>query len=173
MARVSRRSTSPLLDILCGAAGGALASWLMGHALRGTMKKLPWKMKREAQWKAFLQGEPSTVKTAVAVLRPLGIRLSARQRKRAGDVVHYGYGTAWGALYGALHRLLPRTGRRFGLGFGLGLFLFGDELLVPALKLGPTPRQTPAGTHLSALVAHLAYGGVTEGSYRVLRRALT
>ena len=169
---VRRRAPSPLLDLVCGAVGGAFATWVMGYALQGTMKRLPWKLKREAQWKAFLQGEPSTVKTAVALLRPLGVQLHGPRRKKAGNLVHYGYGTAWGALYGALHRHFPQAGKRYGLGFGVGLFLFGDEFLVPVLKLGPTPRRTAAGTHLSALVAHLAYGGVTEGSYRLLRRAL-
>ena len=85
--------------------------------------------------------------------------------------MHWTYGVTWGAIYGALHHRVPATGRIFGLGFGLGLFLFGDELLVPALKLGPAPLKTPLASHVSALVGHLAYGGITEGSFRLLHRA--
>lgn len=169
-----RRERQPLLvDVLLGAVGGALGTWLMSPAQQGISKVLPEKLQQRAEEQSKQQDEGATEKLAREVLEPFGVELQDEQKKKAGNWVHFGYGITWGALYGALHRRLPFAGRLFGLGFGMGLFVFGDELLVPALKLGPTPRKTPLATHLSALAAHLVYGGATEGSYRLLRRAFT
>ncbi|QRK05895.1 DUF1440 domain-containing protein [Archangium violaceum] len=162
-----RERESLLLDLLCGAAGGALGTWLMSPVLQGVSKVMPQKLQGQGEQ----QEEGATAKLARKVLEPFGIELQGEQKKKAGNLVHYGYGIAWGAIYGVLHRRGPFVGKLFGLGFGLGLFLFGDEFLVPALKLGAPPQKTPLATHLSALAAHFTYGGVTEGSYRLLRRA--
>lgn len=160
-----------LLDILCGAAGGALGTWLMGPTMQGVSQVMPKRLQQQGGQESQQQEEGATEKLARKVLEPFGIQLQDEQKKKAGNLLHYGYGIAWGALYGVLHRRSPFVGKLLGFGFGLGLFLFGDELLVPALKLGPPPQKTPLATHLSALAAHFTYGGVAEGSYRLLRRA--
>ncbi|MET0404682.1 MAG: DUF1440 domain-containing protein [Cystobacter sp.] len=167
----SRRKDSLALDILFGAAGGALATWLMGYIMEGTSKALPEKLQKQSVKPTPPQDEGATEKVARTLLVPVGIPLQGEQKRKAGLAVHWTYGITWGALYGAMHHVSPLTGKLFGLGFGLGLFVFGDELLIPALKLGPTPLETPTAVHLSALVGHLAYGGITEASFRLLRRA--
>jgi uncharacterized membrane protein YagU involved in acid resistance len=170
---IRRERSSLLVDLLCGAAGGAIGTWLMWPAMQGVSRLLPREEQPGAERQEPREEENATEKLARKVAEPLGFQLEGERKRKAGTLVHWSYGIAWGALYGALHRRVPFAGRLFGLGFGLGLFLFGDELLVPALKLGPSPRKTPLTLHASALAAHLAYGTATEGSYRLLRRALT
>lgn len=167
----SSKRDSLALDVLFGAAGGALATWLMGYVMEGTTKTLPVKLQKEAEKQQKKQAEGATEKVARKAAEPLGVQLQGEDKKKGGMAVHWTYGVTWGAIYGALHHRVPATGRLFGLGFGLGLFLFGDELLLPALKLGPAPTKTPIASHVSALVGHLAYGGITEGSFRLLHRA--
>lgn len=163
-----RQRRSLLLDALCGAAGGAIGTYCMNQTF-----KLAAKLQRskEHEQRPKEKQEPATEKLARKVLEPVGIQLEGARKKKAGQAVHWGYGTFWGALYGMMHGRIPYAGRLFGLGFGLGLFIFGDEVLVPALRLSPPPNKIPLPVHLSALAAHLAYGSAAEGSYRLLRRA--
>jgi hypothetical protein len=167
----ARRPRGSLLtDILVGAAGGALGTLLMNpvYALSSRLQFQPQSGKPD-------EAEPSespTEKIARRVLAPLGVHLEGAPKRAAGHVVHLGYGTVWGALFGALHGRVPFAGRLFGLGFGVGLFLMGDELLLPALKLTPPPKRIPLPVHLSTLAAHLVYGSATEGGIRLMRRAL-
>ncbi len=163
----SRRSSRSLLfDILCGAAGGALGTYCMGQAFKLAARLQP------KQQEGAPQQEPATEKLARKVLEPTGLSLRGERKRKAGEVVHWSYGILWGALYGAMHGRVPYAGRLFGVGFGLGLFLFGDEVMVPALRLAPPPHKVPLNSHLSALAAHLVYGSTAEASYRLLRRTL-
>jgi hypothetical protein len=43
---------------------------------------------------------------------------------------------------------------------------------VPAAGLGDAPTETPASTHLYALLSHVVFGGVAEGTRRLARDAL-
>jgi len=169
---ITRKKDSLVLDILFGAAGGALATWLMDYIIEGMSKALPEKLQKQSVKPPPQQDEGATEKVARKLLEPVGIQLQGEQKKKAGLAVHWTYGITWGALYGAMHHVSPQTGKLFGLGLGLGLFL-GDEVMIPVLKLGPTPLETPTAIHLSTLVGHLAYGGITEGSFRLLRHALS
>jgi hypothetical protein len=164
-ARRTRRSL--FIDILCGAAGGALGTFCLSQVFKLTSKLEP----KQEQAPQEPQ-EPATEKLARKVLEPTGIHLEGDRKKKAGQVVHWGYGTVWGAIYGAMHGRVPYAGRLFGLGFGLGLFLLGDEVVVPALRLAPPPNKVPLPVHLSTLAAHLVYGSAAEASYRLFRRAL-
>lgn len=162
--RIERHSL--LRDMLYGAAGGLVGTWLMGPVMQAAYKRIPQSIAQQMP-----ESEGATEKLARKVLEPLGVQVEGERKKKLGNVVHWTYGITWGALYGALHRL-PWVGKAFGLGFGLGLFLFGDELMVPALKLSPPPGKVPVPIHLGALAAHLVYGAAAEGSYRLARRAL-
>ncbi|RKG73113.1 DUF1440 domain-containing protein [Corallococcus terminator] len=157
-----------LKDILIGAVGGALGTFAMNQA-----QALMAKLGESKQQDASPQQEPATEKAARKLAEPVGVHLEGEQKKRAGNAVHWSYGTLWGAIHGAMHERVPLAGRLFGVGFGLGLFLFGDELAVPVLGLAPPPQKVPVKTHLSALAAHLVYGTAAEGTYRVVRRALS
>jgi hypothetical protein len=164
--RRTRRSL--LIDILSGAAAGALGTVALNQAFKLTGKLQPKSGKPpipEPQ-------ESPTETVARKALEPVGIHLEGDRKQRAGKVVHWSYGITWGALYGALHSLVPQTGRLFGLGFGFGLFVFGDVLLLPALRLIPPAHRLPLPANMSAIAAHLAYGSAAEGTYRIFRQAL-
>jgi uncharacterized membrane protein YagU involved in acid resistance len=163
-----RPRRSLFVDILSGAAAGALGTVALNQAFKLAGKLQP----KPARQPAKEPQEKPTETVARKALEPVGIHLEGERKKNAGEAVHWGYGITWGAIYGALHRLLPQTGRHFGLGFGLGLFLFGDVLLLPTLRLSPPAHKLPLPAHLSAIAAHLAYGSAAEGSYRLFRQAL-
>src|SRR5690606_35451948 len=85
----------------------------------------------------------------------------------AGHLVHYGTGAVFGALYALC---APRHTRLWeGLLFGTAVWMFNDNLLVPAMRIADWPRRYPLGAHVKALVAHLVYGG---GTALALRRSL-
>src|SRR5207237_6053186 len=83
------------------------------------------------------QGEDATIKTAKRISsKLLGHELSEEEKKAAGPLVHYAYGTGIGALYGSLAQKYetPRLG--FGSAYGAAAWALGDEVAVPALGLG-------------------------------------
>jgi hypothetical protein len=76
------------------------------------------------------------------------------------EVMHLGYGVAWGALYGAL--LGPRPHFvRWGLGFALAQWALGFTGYLPALHITPPARDTGARENGLNLLAHAVYGVVT------------
>src|SRR4051794_41126711 len=109
------------------------------------------------------------MKAAGKVARAAGYELSHDQKKKASPVVHYGFGTVMGGIYGMamesdqLRRQQPLLS---GLGFGTGVFVFGDELAVPALGLSGQAESSLA-THLYGLASHLVYGMTAEGVRRL------
>ncbi|NBD12765.1 MULTISPECIES: DUF1440 domain-containing protein [Corallococcus] len=166
-AREERRSIWK--DVLMGAVGGAVGTFAMNQSQALIAK---WSKSKDEDSSQSSAREPATEVAARKLAEPVGVHLEGERKKAAGNAVHWGYGTLWGALHGALHGRAPLAGKLFGVGFGLGLFLFGDELAVPLLRLAPPPHKVPAKSHLSALAAHLVYGTTTEGTYRLVRRAL-
>lgn len=169
--RLSFRS-SPHDSLLLDAALGAAAGLLGTLAMTPVMMKLTGALSR---WLGEEQGqgesqEPATEKAARKALEPLGLSVEGERKKKLGNLVHFAYGTAWGALYGMVSPRSRVLGKLLGLGFGTGLFLMGDEVAVPALKLAPPPNKTPASTHLGALAAHWVYGAATEAAFRGLSR---
>ncbi|MBF5046520.1 hypothetical protein FGE12_29160 [Aggregicoccus sp. 17bor-14] len=163
-----REHDSLVADLLCGAAAGLLGALAMTPVMTRLAKPLSRALDEEQ--KGGGKQEPATEKTARKLLEPVGVRVRGERKKKLGNVVHFGYGTVWGAIYGALWGRTRLAGKLFGLGFGTALFVLGDELGVPALKLAPPPQETPASTHLSALGAHWVYGATTEAAFRGLSR---
>lgn len=162
------RHDSLLRDMALGAAAGLLGT----AAMTPVMMKLSGLLSRLLGEDSSGGGsqEPATEKAARKGLEPLGVQLEDKRKKMLGNLVHFGYGTAWGAIYGALWPRTSLLGKLWGLGFGTALFLMGDEVAVPALKLSPSPRETPASSHLGALAAHWVYGATTEAAFRGLSR---
>ncbi|WP_223640425.1 DUF1440 domain-containing protein [Corallococcus sp. EGB] len=160
---------SLIQDALTGAVGGALGTFAMNQAQALMAKRGESKHQDESRQSPQ---EPATEVAARKVAERAGVHLEGEVKKKSGNAVHWGYGTFWGAVHGALHDRVPLAGKLFGVGLGLGLFLFGDELAVPLLRLSPPPQKVPAKSHLSALAAHLVYGTTTESTYRLVRHAL-
>jgi putative membrane protein len=120
--------------------------------------------------------EDATMKAAGELAALAKHRLSRDEKKKAGPVIHYAFGTGMGAIYGALVEIGPRDLRRHdllsGLGFGSVLFAGADEVVVPALGLSGKPSESPASSHLYALASHIVYG-LTAGAVRkAVRTAL-
>ena len=119
------------------------------------------------------QGEDATVKTAQRISSAVACHeLSAEEKKVAGPLVHYAYGTGIGALYGGLAQKFENATSGFGAAYGAAAWALGDEIAVPALGLGKKPTETPASQHLQLLAAHLVYGITLEGIRRLVLRTL-
>jgi hypothetical protein len=113
---------------------------------------------------------------------PQAVERWARGRKRSqtlGDVaaqhaadqlLHLGYGMAWGALYGACFHDSKLGGVKQASGFALFQWAFGMLALFPALKIArPAWRQDALENGLN-VTAHLLYGGVTAFLTEEFRR---
>lgn len=120
------------------------------------------------------KGEPeedTTVKTASAISEGLFKHsLSEREKRIAGPVVHYAFGTFVGGLYGAAAEKLPSVTAGAGLPFGAAFWLIADETAVPLLRLSGPPAHYPLSLHLYALVSHLVFGWTAETVRVRLRR---
>jgi hypothetical protein len=119
------------------------------------------------------EGEDATMKAAGKIAHIGGRELSHEQKKKAGPVVHYSFGTLQGAIYGAMTELTRTPGGFLpGLLFGTALFGLADEVAVPALGLSRKPNESPLSTHVYAAAAHCGYGMATEFARRGLRAAI-
>lgn len=117
------------------------------------------------------QQEGSTEKVARKIAEAGGKQLPAAQKKKAGQAVHYAFGTLMGAVYGVTAELIPEVTTGGGTAYGTLLFLVADEVAVPAFQLSP-PTETPATDHLQYWAAHVVYGGSLELVRSLLRRLM-
>ena len=67
--------------------------------------------------------------------------LDKEQKKTAGRVVHYTFGTLMGIVYGVSAELVPEATTGAGTAFGTLLYLGADEVAVPAFQLCPRRRS--------------------------------
>ncbi|RZU43216.1 DUF1440 domain-containing protein [Edaphobacter modestus] len=116
------------------------------------------------------QQEGSTEKVARKIASVAGKELPQQDKKKAGQAVHYAFGTLMGAVYGVTAELVPEVTTGGGTAYGTLLFLAADEVAVPAFQLSPSPAQTPAPDHLQHWAAHVVYGGSLELVRSLLRR---
>jgi putative membrane protein len=151
--------------ILAGAIAGALASWVMNQFQAVSAKPVA-RRNQEATQPPAPSEDNATTKAAEALV---GHPLAADQKPVAGAAVHYGYGAAMGALYGGLAEIVPSVGMGLGIPYATALWLFGDEVAVPALGLGKPPTASTPAEHAGALSAHFVYGLTLDVARRVLR----
>lgn len=152
-----------------GALGGFVACWVMNryqalsHRLRQSTEKEPEIEEQGRQMSQEQQEEPATVKATKAVSRTVfGHHLSQPEKRVAGPVVHYAYGTVMGGVYGALAEAIPATTAGGGLAYATALWAGGDEIALPAFGLSQAPADVPLTDHADAMVAHFVYGLTTE-----------
>jgi putative membrane protein len=113
------------------------------------------------------------MKAAGKIASLAGRQLLHEQKKKAGPLVHYGFGTLQGAMYGAVTGLAGVSGGFLpSIIFGAALFAVADEIALPALGLSGKPTEYPASTHLYGLASHIVYGLSTEIARRGLRAAI-
>ncbi|MBX5480816.1 MAG: hypothetical protein IRZ16_03040 [Myxococcaceae bacterium] len=158
-----------LIDAAAGAIAGALGTWLMSPA-QSLASKLQGASDQKREQQVSLD-KNATELMAIRLGRLIKKDLQGDALKKAGLAVHYGYGALWGMAFALLSRGARRLPFAAGLALGASLWLLGDEIAVPALRLASGPKKYPVSSHLKALAAHLAYGAGVEGSLRLARRA--
>jgi len=133
----------------------------------------PWQIAHERvqEEPPAVQPEDSTEivasKIAQAIGKPL---LTAEDKKRAGQAVHYSFGALMGVVYSVTAEMIPEVTTGGGTGFGTLLFLGADEVAIPTLRLAPRPAETAPFDHLQYWAAHVVYGGSLELMRSLLRR---
>jgi len=153
--------------MISGALGGLAASWLMPRFQIVLARTLGQSDPHEGQ------DEDATVKLAKRISsKLLHHELSEKQKKKAGPIVHYAYGTGIGALYGGLAQRRAATRLGFGTAYGAAAWALGDEIAVPVLRLGKKLSETPKSQQIQMLAAHLVYGATLEGGRRLAMKAL-
>ncbi len=154
--------------MIAGALGGLAGSWVMNQFQAVLASKQPKPQATDEQ-----EVEDATMKTADRLTQSVaGHGLSKEQKKAAGPIVHYVYGAGIGALYGGASARFRPARAGFGLAYGTAAWALGDEVAIPALKLGKGPTETPISQHLQALAAHLVYGATLEGVRRLGTKAM-
>jgi uncharacterized membrane protein YagU involved in acid resistance len=180
------RQPSVLRGVITGATAGIAATLIMdqflkltsaGHKAVEKQMKLaqgesPWEIAHEQvqQEQQAAEQEGSTEIVARKIAQATGKTLDKEKKKKAGQVVHYTFGTLMGIVYGVSAELVPEATTGAGTAFGTLLFLAADEVAVPAFRLAPPPDQTPAPDHLQHWAAHVVYGGSLELVRSLARR---
>lgn len=120
------------------------------------------------------ESDNATMKVAESLAHLAGRELSVTEKKKAGLLVHYAFGTTMGAVYGITAEMSPRPARRHaalsGIALGGSLFIGADEVAVS--KLGLSSGPAPLSAHLYALASHLIYGITTGLVYAEVRKKL-
>ena len=171
--------------VLAGLAAGFVASWTMNQfqaawtrIAEGTEKPHGAQAMQPAhgstgdQREDVKEQDDATVETAKVISRVVDHELQESEKKPAGAVVHYAFGTAGGGLYGVLAEVSPQVTTAAGLPFGAAFWLIADQVTVPLLGLKKGPTEYPVSTHVYSLASHLVYGMTAEFSRRALRQVL-
>src|SRR5690349_1071111 len=116
---------------VAGMAGGLAGATVMGltHPLWGKV----FGGGKEARQRQE-ENQDSTALVASNISEKLfHHELTGREKKIAGPLVHYSFGTAVGAIYGIVADMWPRASKAYGLPFGGLVYVKAHALIVPAL----------------------------------------
>jgi uncharacterized membrane protein YagU involved in acid resistance len=156
-------------SIVAGAIGGLAASFAM-NAFQSIVSQV--EKAGPPKGDKGVKSDDATVKTAQAISSKLLLHnLDESEKKWAGPLVHYAFGTATGAFYGLLAGRVPQTDAARGTAYGTAVWLGADEVAVPAFGLAGKPEKTPISGHLKALASHLVYGFVTDAVRRAILKS--
>jgi len=162
------RRKTPVRALLEGLAAGAIGAGVQSLFFRATARIVP----ETPEW-AFAppeaeQANESALETAARrLVEGLAQRgpLDAPRKERLGQAIHFGFGAAWGGLYGLVRASYPRVWSPAGVGaFSLGVWMLGDNLLLPALRMAGPPRNYPWRMHAYSAAAHVAFGAGTAAA---------
>jgi uncharacterized membrane protein YagU involved in acid resistance len=161
--------------MLAGALGGLAGAWMMNRfwelqSKYQQQRQSPAEPQREQQGQNNRARDNPTVKVAEAISTTL-LRhpLDSNKKQPAGTAVHYAFGAVVGSVYGALSELSPLVTRGFGTSYASFVWLGGDEIAVPALKLSPPLAESSLSQNLNGLAAHLLFGLTSEAVRRTAR----
>lgn len=161
--------TGALLRGLMAGAIGAEAQTLFFRVTSGIAPPTPKEAFQPPE--SVQEHETPTVTVARRIVEGLVRAGPLEKRSLAGQIVHVGYGAAWGGIYGVLRRstrlmrgVLAPLG---GLAFGALVWAVSDNLLLPAFRLSAWPNRYPMKNHAYGLAAHLVYGAATWGVFEL------
>ena len=177
---MATQKRSVLKGLFAGAIGGAVGTLVLNTfqtgSLKGTEaveKQLPGRNKYTDQQKGLLdQFDKAHAKTAEVAASAVGKHLTHAQGKKAVPAVECAFGIVCGAVYGAVAEFIPAVTSGFGTTYGAALFTGASEVVLPALGWVPQPSERTPVQHLGGLSGNVVYGAVTEGTRRLLRKAL-
>ncbi len=161
--------------LIAGGIAGLVGTWAMNEVQRVWTHVADDRPPESAagrhdarDWQERSEDQNSNELAAQAVARPiLGRCLTQQELRYAAPLVHYLFGAGVGALYGAYGE--RRKADSSGAAFGTTVWLVADEIAMPLLGLSEPTTRRPLEMHLQSLVAHLAFGTVTEATRRSLR----
>lgn len=128
---------SILMDVAFGLVAGVAATFMMDK-VSGYLYELEDEKTRK--YEETLRGNeyPPEILAEKISETIAGAELNKKQKQKYGNVVHWGYGIAWGGVYGALSGRLPLVDAANGLGFGTGMYVY--PTMAEALKIAAISR---------------------------------
>lgn len=158
--------------LVSGLVGGFVGSWTMNEFQKG-WDKAANAMSDGKPKKKVEPAEYPTAKTAQAIAKTIVRKpLTQEQKRKAGPVVHYAFGTLLGGLYGATSEFVPKFRTAAGVPYGAAVFAAADEVALPALKLAKWAPEYPVSRHMYGLSSHIVWSTTTEAVRRLMRWAL-
>jgi hypothetical protein len=163
------RLMTPLGAVVRGAVAGAVgtvamdAFWFARYrAGGGEQQPLTWEFGGPSRWDSV--SAPAQVGRRLYegfTQRPL----DGRWARLTNNVMHWGYGVAWGSALGVLAGSLPRRRLLEGPVFGASVWASSYVVLPLAGLYKPIWRYS-VGELAPDLAAHLIYGTVTDSAVR-------
>lgn len=151
------RSNDLSLGLVSGVIGGLAAAFVMSE-FQGFWMALDEEAKAKAE-----SSKPATLKAADKASKAVsGETVPEPAQKLASNAVHYLTGAILGGVYGLIAEIAPGIAAGAGMAYGGAAWVAMDEVLVPALDLGPRPADTPPKDHLYGFTSHLVFGLTLE-----------
>ena len=151
------KKSCQIRDIAMGLVAGAAATFVMDKVSTWDYSLEDPKVRESEEKMRGGEYPPEVLYKRVAEVTT-GSTPNQQTTEKLAMGIHWGYGVLWGGLFGALRNRVPVIGSAAGLTYGTGLWLIGDELLMPVLKLSPPSTDFPWQNHARAFTNHAAYG---------------
>lgn len=153
---------TPLRAVLAGAAAGAIGTAMMDSVWYGRYRRgggelgpIAWDLSEGLEsW----DDAPAPAQVGKRVLEGFLQRpLKSEHARLINNLVHWGYGIAWGALFGVVagSTRMPRVA--YGVPFGLGVWA-SAYVTLPAAGIYKPMREYDATTLWKDATAHVAFG---------------
>lgn len=172
MKRVKHIRPTPLGALVRGLCAGAVGSAAQDLFFRATARIAPATPKDVFSPPERDQLEENATETVARrfVQQFMQRPLSAEGKAKGATIVHYAFGASLGGVYGLLRETVPALRRPAGvMGYGFGAWMFGDNVVIPAFRLGASPTAYPLKNHAYALAAHFVFGAAVAAAYEAMR----
>jgi hypothetical protein len=163
---------TPFGALVRGLAAGAVGAGVQDLFFKATSKIAPATPKGVFSPPERDQIEENATETVARRFVQLFMQrpLSAEGKAKGATIVHYAFGAGLGGVYGLLRETVPGLQKPAGvLAYSFGVWMVGDNILIPAFRLGALPTAYPPKVHAYALAAHVVYGFAVAASYEAMR----